>query len=175
MAVTDQNAVNDAALEACGTFRGIIDPSQYKDYILIFLFWKYISDTWTDHADTYRKRYNEDEERVRRRMERERFILPERTSFTDLYALRNADNIGELINIAFLAIENRNKGKLESVMTGVDFNSTNNLGETADRNRRLQSLFKDFNNAKLDFRPSRFDGDGQAEDVIGETYIFLIG
>jgi type I restriction enzyme M protein len=175
MAVTDQKAINDAAWKACDTFRGTIDPSQYKDYILIFLFWKYISDTWTDHADTYRKQYSEDDERVRRRMERERFVLPDGTSFTDLYALRNADNIGELINIAFQAIEDRNKGKLEGVMTGVDFNSTNNLGETADRNRRLQSLFKDFGDAKLDFRPSRFDGEGQAEDVIGEAYIYLIG
>lgn len=60
-------------------------------------------------------------------------------------------------------------------MTGVDFNSTNNLGETADRNRRLQSLFKDFGDAKLDFRPSRFDGEAKAEDAIGETYIYLIG
>lgn len=175
MNVTDQKAINDAAWKACDTFRGTIDPSQYKDYILIFLFWKYISDTWTDHAETYAKQYGGDAERVRRRMERERFVLPEGTSFTDLYAQRNADNIGELINIAFQAIEDKNKGKLEGVMTGVDFNSTNNLGETADRNRRLQSLFKDFGDAKLDFRPSRFDGDAKAEDAIGETYIYLIG
>ena len=175
MNVTDQKAINDAAWKACDTFRGTIDPSQYKDYILIFLFWKYISDTWADHAATYAKQYAGDAERVRRRMERERFVLPEGTSFTDLYAKRNADNIGELINIAFQSIEDKNKGKLEGVMTGVDFNSTNNLGETADRNRRLQSLFKDFGDAKLDFRPSRFDGEGQAEDAIGETYIYLIG
>ena len=175
MNVTDQKAINDAAWKACDTFRGTIDPSQYKDYILIFLFWKYISDTWADHAATYAKQYAGDAERVRRRMERERFVLPEGTSFTELYAKRNVDNIGELINIAFQSIEDKNKGKLEGVMTGVDFNSTNNLGETADRNRRLQTLFKDFGDAKLDFRPSRFDGEGQAEDAIGETYIYLIG
>ena len=171
---TTQKAINDAAWKACDTFRGTIDPAQYKDYILIFLFWKYISDTWADHLDTYTQQYGDDAERVRRRMERERFVLPEGTSFYDLYAKRTADNIGELINIAFQAIEDRNKGKLEGVMTGVDFNSTNNLGETADRNRRLQLLFKDFGDSKLDFRPSRFDGEGQAEDAIGETYIYLI-
>lgn len=175
MAPTDQKAINDAAWKACDTFRGTIDPSQYKDYILIFLFWKYISDTWADHVDAYRKQFGDDEERVRRRMERERFVLPPGTSFTELHALRKADNIGELINIAFQAIEDRNKGKLEGVMTGVDFNSTNNLGETADRNRRLQSLFGDFGTPKLDFRPSRFDGENQAEDAIGETYIYLVG
>jgi type I restriction enzyme M protein len=174
MTHTDQKAINDAAWKACDTFRGTIDPAQYKDYILIFLFWKYISDIWADHRETYEREYRGDAERVRRRLERERFVLPEGTAFQDIYAKRTADNIGELINIAFQAIEDRNKGKLEGVMTGVDFNSTNNLGETADRNRRLQSLFKDFGDARLDFRPSRFDGEGQAEDAIGETYIFLI-
>lgn len=175
MSVTDQKAINDAAWKACDTFRGTIDPAQYKDYILIFLFWKYISDIWTDHLETYTRQYDGDIERVHRRMERERFVLPEGTRFHDLCAQRNADNIGELINIAFQAIGDRNKGKLEGVLTGVDFNSTNNLGETADRNRRLQSLFKDFSDAKLDFRPTRFDRDGDVEDAIGEAYIYLIG
>lgn len=113
MNVTDQKAINDAAWKACDTFRGTIDPSQYKDYILIFLFWKYISDTWADHAATYAKQYAGDAERVRRRMDRERFVLPERTSFTDLYAQRNADNIGELNNIAFSRSRTRTRASLK--------------------------------------------------------------
>ena len=174
VAVTNQKMINDAAWRACDTFRGVIDPSQYKDYILIFLFWKYISDLWADHYAAYVEQYDGDAERIRRRLDRERFVLPEGTAFTDLHRQRTADNIGELVNIALEKIETSNKAKLEGVLTGVDFNSTNNLGETADRNRRLKNLFEDFATPALDFRPSRFDGEGQAEDAIGEAYIYLI-
>ena len=42
----DQNDINNAAWAACDTFRGVVDPAQYKDYILVMLFLKYISDVW---------------------------------------------------------------------------------------------------------------------------------
>src|SRR4051795_5776150 len=71
-----QQEINQAAWAACDTFRGAVDPAQYKDYILVMLFLKYISDLWADHYETYRKQYGDDEERIRRRLERERFILP---------------------------------------------------------------------------------------------------
>ena len=67
-----QDQVNNAAWAACDTFRGAVDPAQYKDYILVMLFLKYISDLWNDHLETYRKQYGDDEARIRRRLERER-------------------------------------------------------------------------------------------------------
>ena len=33
-----QKEVNDICWNACDTFRGVIDASQYKDYILVMLF-----------------------------------------------------------------------------------------------------------------------------------------
>ena len=71
----------------------------------MMLFLKYISDLWNDHLETYRKQYGDDESRIRRRLERERFILPRGASFQDLYSQRNEANIGELINIALEKIE----------------------------------------------------------------------
>lgn len=85
MANVSQKTINDAAWKACDTFRGVIDPSQYKDYILIFLFWKYISDLWADHYAAYVKQYGDDAERIRRRLDRERFVLPEGTAFQDVH------------------------------------------------------------------------------------------
>jgi type I restriction enzyme M protein len=174
MHAVNQKALNEAAWKACDTFRGVVDPAQYKDYILTFLFWKYVSDLWRDHYSTYSREYSGDDARVRRRMARERFVLPEGSSFQEVRSKRNADNLGELINVALEKIEDENRSKLSGVMTNVDFNSTNNLGETADRNRRLKHLFEDFARPELDFSPSRFDGDARAEDAIGETYIYLI-
>jgi type I restriction enzyme M protein len=167
--VVEQKDINAAAWSACDTFRGVVDPAQYKDYILVMLFLKFISDVWADHYEGYRNQYGDDEIRIRRRLERERFVLPKDSSFYDLYDKRNEANIGELINIALDAIEEANKVKLEGVFRNIDFNSEANLGKTKDRNRRLRLLLEDFNKPKLDLRPSRVP-----EDVIGNTYIYLI-
>ena len=164
-----QSEINATAWAACDTFRGVVDPAQYKDYILVTLFLKYISDTWQDHYKGYKKQYGDDEERIHRKLTRERFVLPKGASFYDLYEQRNEPNIGELINIALDAIEEANKSKLEGVFRNIDFNSEANLGRTKDRNRRLKHLLEDFNKPQLNMRPSRV-----SEDVIGNTYIYLI-
>jgi type I restriction enzyme M protein len=164
-----QQQINNAAWAACDTFRGAVDPAQYKDYILVMLFLKYISDLWNDHLASYRKQFPGDETRIRRRLERERFILPEGTSFQALYEQRNAANIGELINMALEKIEDANRAKLEGVFRNIDFNSEANLGRVKDRNRRLKNMLEDFAKPALDLRPSRV-----TEDIIGECYIYLI-
>lgn len=184
----DQNDINAAAWSACDTFRGAVDPAQYKDYILVMLFLKYVSDIWKDHYESYRKQLGDDDLRIRRKLERERFSLPiveltetnKKTGETklidsflaDYYALyerRGASNIGELINIVLEHIEDANKAKLSGVFRNIDFNSEANLGQTKDRNRRLKNLLEDFNKDALDLRPTRV-----SEDVIGNTYIYLI-
>lgn len=164
-----QQQINQAAWSACDTFRGVVDAGQYKDYILVMLFLKYVSDLWKDHVESYRKQYGGDEARIRRRLERERFVLPEGASFYDLYAQRSEANIGELINIALEKIEDTNRAKLEGVFRNIDFNSESNLGRVKDRNRRLKNMLEDFAKPELDLRPSRV-----TEDIIGECYIYLI-
>jgi type I restriction enzyme M protein len=166
-----QEEINSILWAACDTFRGVIDPSEYKNYILVFLFLKYISEIWKDHYKQYQKQYGDNHERILRRMERERFVLPEGASFFDIYEQRQADNIGEIINEALEKIEEHpaNKAKLDGVFRNIDFNSEANLGRTKDRNRRLKNLIEDFANPKLDLRPSRVD-----EDIIGNAYIYLI-
>ncbi len=164
-----QEEINNIAWAACDTFRGPVDPAQYKDYILVMLFLKYISDVWQDHYEEYKKEYGDDDERIRRKLGRERFVLPKGASFYDVYNQRSEPNIGEIINVALDAIEEANKAKLEGVFRNIDFNSESNLGKTKDRNRLLKHILEDFNKPQLDMRPSRV-----SEDVIGNTYIYLI-
>ncbi len=184
----DQKDINNAAWAACDTFRGVVDPSQYKDYILVTLFLKYISDVWQDHYETYQKQYGDDDARIRRKLKRERFVLPLikltetnaetgkvivldefPANYYSLYERRSATNIGELINIVLDHIEEANKAKLEGVFRNIDFNSEANLGKTKDRNRRLRQLLEDFHKPQLNMKPSLV-----SEDVIGNTYIYLI-
>jgi type I restriction enzyme M protein len=122
-----QQQVNQTAW-AGDTFRGAVDAGQYKDYILVMLFLKYISDQWNEHVETYRQQFGGDDARIRRRLERERFVLPEGASFYDLHEQRNEPNIGELINIALESIERTNIAKLEGVFRNIDFNSEANPG-----------------------------------------------
>src|SRR5512139_1896980 len=133
-----QQEINDILWKACDTFRGTIDATEYKDYILTMLLVKYISDVWQDHYDEYKKQFGDDEERIRRRLERERFVLPEEGSFYYLYDNREAANLGELINIALEKIELANKSKLTNVFRNIDFNSESRLGNTRQRNRILK-------------------------------------
>jgi type I restriction enzyme M protein len=167
----NQDEINAIVWKACDTFRGAVDPSEYKNYILTMLFLKYLSDLWKDKRREYAEKYKGDAERVKRALSRERFTLPDECDFDFLYSKRDAPNIGELINIALEKIEDANKAKLENVFRNIDFNSEPALGQTKERNRRLKHLLDDFNDPRLDLRPSRI---GQ-RDIIGDVYEYLIG
>ena len=166
-----QEEINAVAWRACDTFRGTIDPAQYKDYILVMLFLKYLSDVWKDRKEEFEKEYHGDPDRVKRRLARERFVMPDGCDFQALHARRSESNIGELINVALEQLEDANKAKLEGVFRNIDFNSEANLGQTKERNKRLKALLEEFATEAMDLRPSRVG----KEDIIGNTYQYLIG
>ena len=167
---TSQHEIESVLWAACDTFRGVVDAAEYKNYILVMLFLKHVSDVWSEHYENLKTKFGDDDERIRRRLDRERFKLPKECSFTDLYQQRQAANLGELINVALEKIEDANKEKLQGVFRNIDFNSESALGQTKDRNARLKHLLEDFNNPKLDLRPSRTGN----MDVIGNAYEYLI-
>lgn len=166
-----KNEIGQIVWAACDTFRGAVDPSEYKNYILTMLFVKYLSDLRKDILADYTQRYNGDMVRVERAMKRERFVMPDEGTFDYLYERRDAANIGEIINIALEKIEDANKSKLEGVFRNIDFNSEGALGQTKDRNRRLKNLLEDFADPRLDLRPSIIGN----RDIIGDVYEYLIG
>ena len=106
--VTTQKDINDVVWKACDTLRGTIDPTQYKDYILVLLFLKYVSDLVADQRERYLKEYGGDEARVERAMKRERFVLADGCHFAALYAQRTEPDIGDRINKVLERIEDDN-------------------------------------------------------------------
>lgn len=166
---TSKTTISNTLWRACDTFRGKIDSSIYKDYILVMLFVKYLSDTYKEHVEEYTKKYEGDTERIQRALTRDRFVLDEKSTFDHIYSKRNESNVGEVINKALEHIEEENKMKLRGVFRNIDFNSEAILGQTKDRNSMLKHLFEDFKD--LDLRPTSV---GNA-DVIGDAYEYMIG
>ncbi len=162
--------INAALWSACDSFRGSIDSQGYKDYILAFLFFKYLSDKYRDKYNEFKMQYGEDEELIQRKLSREPFILQEDCTFEYVVENKNDPQLGQFLNKIFEKIEDDNKKKLGGVFGDLDFNSSSKLGDTKDRNRRLKNLIEDFDKPKLDFRPSVIG----TEDIIGNAYMYLI-
>ena len=170
--VINENDIYRIVWKACDTFRGVIDPSQYKDYVLTMLFLKYVSDVNKEKRRQYLEKYNGDEKRAERAMSMERFVLPQNSYFDYLYERRTEANIGELIDIALADLEEANREKLTSedgsgIFRNISFNSSN-LGDAKDKNKRLKNLLGDFK--ELNLSPSHLE----KNDVIGDAYEYLI-
>jgi len=164
-----QDSINAAVWAACDTFRGTVDPSIYKDYVLTMLFLKYVSDVWQDHYDEYKRQHGDHPELITELLKNERFVLPPNSSFYAVHARRHEPGNGERIDKALHAIEDANIAKLRDVFQDISFNS-NKLGDEQQKNDILRHLLEDFAKPELNLRPSRVG----TLDVIGNAYEFLI-
>lgn len=164
-----QAEINKAAWAACDTFRGTVDASVYKDYVLTMLFLKYISDVWKDHYATYRKEHGDHPDLIEALMKNEQFVLPKGAGFYDLHRDRHKAGNGERIDKALHAIEEANGNKLRDVFQDISFNA-NKLGDEEQKNDILRMLLEDFAKDSLDLRPSRVG----SLDIIGGAYEYLI-
>ena len=158
--MTTRNDIERTLWKACDSFRGKIDSSRYKDYILSMLFVKYLSDVTKEKRAQYMEQYNGGERRVERAMSRERFTIDKESTFDFLYENRNDNEIGQKINVALSHIEEHNSGKLRNVFRAIDFNSQVDFGEVKEKNATLRNLLEDFHD--LDLRPSQL---GSADSI----------
>ncbi|MFA6238058.1 MAG: type I restriction-modification system subunit M [Bacteriovorax sp.] len=132
---------------SCDELRGGMDASQYKDYVLVLLFIKYISDKYTG------QKYAP-------------ITIPKGASFADMVNLKGKTDIGDQINkkiIGPLAKEN----KLSDMP---DFDDANKLGTGKEKVDRLTNLIAIFENPALDFSKNHADGD----DILGDAYEYLM-
>ncbi|WP_439147505.1 type I restriction-modification system subunit M [Vibrio sp.] len=164
-----QEQVNKAVWAACDTFRGTVDPSIYKDFILTMLFLKYISDVHQDKFDELSKQFNGNEQMITAMMSKQSFKIPTGSTFWDLYEARHEAGNGSRIDQALHAIEEANGTKLKNVFQDISFN-TDKLGDEKQKNDILRHLLEDFGKDTLNLRPSRVG----SLDVIGNAYEYLI-
>lgn len=164
MAKITQDELNKLLWRAADSARGTVDGSVFKDYILAFLFYKYMSDIKAAEVKKLQERYGNDRERIELRLKNARFVLPDGASFHDIYMQQGADNIGEIINKALRKIEDANEAHLKGIFT-VDFNADAILGPTGQRNKMIRDLITDFNMVNL------ADVEG---DLLGNAYMYMI-
>lgn len=160
-----QEELNRILWQAADSSRSSLDASVYKDYVLVMLFFKYLSDLSKKQYQKYQERFGSDEDRIQEKMKSDRFYLPPNSSFDHIYSVHEKDNIGEVINKALHSIEDHNKEKLDGVFSGIDFNSEATLGRVEQRNKMIRHLINDFH--KIDL--SDID-----DDVIGNAYMYMI-
>ena len=137
--------------DSCNTLRskGGMDATQYKDYVLIVLFMKVITD----------KYYHKKESLIE---------VPDDANFNTMISLKGKKNIGEEFNKILAKIAEEND--LQNVIDVVDFNDENKLGKGKDMIDALTGLVEVFQDPELDFSNNRADDN----DVLGDAYEFLM-
>ncbi len=134
---------------SCDELRGGMDASEYKDYVLLMLFIKYISDKYA--GVPYAP-----------------ITVPEGASFKDMVALKGNPNIGDLINkkiIGPIELANNSLGSIK-----VDFDNPAKLGTGDEKVKRLSNLIAIFEKPELNFANNKAEGD----DILGDAYEYLM-
>lgn len=124
-----------------------MDASQYKDYVLVMLFIKYVSDKYAG-------------------MPFAPIAIPPGASFADMVALKGTATIGDDINKKIIAP----LAKANNLSDMPDFNDATKLGSGKELVDRLTNLIGIFENKALDFSKNRADGD----DILGDAYEYLM-
>ena len=135
--------------ESCNALRGSMDASQYKDYVLMMLFVKYLSD--------------------KAKQKQTKLVIPAGCTFDDFIALKQKNDIGEKINTKLEAIKKEN-ARLIGDLTLPNFNDPTKLGEGRSMIKTLSELIGVFEEDALDFSKNRAADD----DLLGDAYEYLM-
>lgn len=134
---------------SCDALRGGMDASMYKDYVLVILFLKYVSD-----------KYAGDKNAV--------IVIPKGGSFADIAKLKGHKDIGEKMDVAISELAEAND--LTGVIDVVSFNDQEKLGKGKEMVDRLSELISIFEDPALDFSKNKAEGD----DLLGDAYEYLM-
>ena len=135
--------------EACNKLRGGVEPSRYKDYVLVLLFFKYVSDRYKGQPFA-------------------EFTISKGASFEDLIVAKGKSDVGERVDkiIQKFLEDNRLQGSLPDV----SFNNPEELGSGKELVDKVSGLIAVFQNPAIDFKNNRASGD----DIIGDAYEYFM-
>ena len=120
----------DLVWEACTFLRGKMEPSEYADYALVLLFFKFASDKAKANSGLL-------------------LFVPDGCSFYDVAKLKNNDAIAEKLNKSLAAIALSNK--LEGTINYVDFTDESKFGKGKEQTATVTRLIDIFDYEPIDF------------------------
>ena len=135
--------------KSCDELRGGMDASQYKDYILVLLFVKYVSDKYAGQPNAI-------------------MTVPPGGGFADMIDAKGKPDIGDRINKIIGKLADANE--LRGVITLADFEDDTKLGKSQEKVDRLTKIIGIFQDPGLDFSRNRAEGD----DLLGDAYEYLM-
>lgn len=135
--------------EACNKLRGGVEPSRYKDYVLLLLFFKYVSDRYKGQPFA-------------------EFTVSNGASFEDLIAAKGKSDVGERVDKIIQKFLEDNK--LLGSLPDVSFNNPEELGSGKELVDKVSGLISVFQNPSIDFKNNRASGD----DIIGDAYEYFM-
>ena len=107
--------------EACNKLRGGVEPAKYKDYVLILLFFKYVSDKFNNDPLS-------------------EFIVPDDASFNVLINAKNKKDVGEIVDKTLQKFLEANN--LNGALPEVSFNNSNELGSGKELIDKVSGLIR---------------------------------
>lgn len=135
--------------EACNKLRGGVEPARYKDYVLILLFFKYVSDRYKGQPFA-------------------EFTISQGASFDDLITAKGRSDVGERVDKIIQKFLEDNK--LQGSLPDVSFNNPDELGSGKELVDKVSGLIGVFQNPAIDFKNNRASGD----DIIGDAYEYFM-
>ena len=135
--------------EACNKLRGGVEPARYKDYVLVLLFFKYVSDRYKGQR-------------------RADFVVSPGASFDDLINAKGKPDVGECVNKILQKFLEDNG--LVGALPDVSFINADELGTGKELVDKVSGLIAVFEDPAIDFRTNRASGD----DIIGDAYEYFM-
>lgn len=135
--------------EACNKLRGGVEPARYKDYVLVLLFFKYVSDRYKGQPFA-------------------EFKISSGASFDDLIKAKGKSDVGERTDKILQKFLEDNQ--LQGALPDVSFNNPDELGSGKELVDKVSDLIGVFQNPAIDFKNNRASGD----DIIGDAYEYFM-
>lgn len=183
----EREELHKAIWNIANDLRGSVDGWDFKQYVLGFMFYRYISENITDYINQnehkagntnfdYAKLSDANAEQARVGMVNTKgfFILPSQLFCNVRENAKNDENLNETLEKVFDAIENSAKGNdseddFKGLFDDLDVNS-NKLGPTvAKRNEKLVKIMNSIGEMKLG------NYQDNSIDAFGDAYEFLMG
>ena len=120
--------------EACNKLRGGVEPARYKDYVLVLLFFKYVSDRYKG------QKFAE-------------FTISKGASFEDLIEAKGKSDVGERADKIIQKFLEDNQ--LIGSLPDVSFNNADELGSGKELVDKVSGLIGVFQNPAIDFKNNR--------------------